>query len=136
MTQTTKMGSIVAKSHVWTRQQYGKMVEAGVFEPDDRVQLLNGKVVEMTPQSSRHATAVRQAQVAFQGIFGKGFDLRCQLPLGLSEDSEPAPDLAGSRDYTLRLVAGKDGVRDRAGNALADQLSRVLRIASARAARR
>jgi len=57
----------------------------------------------MTPQGSRHATAVRLVEEALRQAFGQGFDVRVQLPLAIDPDSEPEPDLAvvpGSpRDY-------------------------------------
>lgn len=48
----------------------------------------------MTPQGSRHATAIRLAEDTLRSIFGAGFDIRVQLPLALDLDSEPEPDLA------------------------------------------
>jgi Uma2 family endonuclease len=57
----------------------------------------------MAPQKSRHATAVRLAEIALRRAFGEGVDVRTQLPLALTDTSEPEPDVAavaGSpRDY-------------------------------------
>jgi len=80
------------------------MIEAGVFQPDDRLQLINGEIVEMSPQGSRHATAVRLVERALSKVFGAGHDIRSQLPLSLGDHSEPEPDVAvvrgAPRDYT------------------------------------
>ena len=46
----------VASPYRWTRAQYERMIEAGVLTEDDRVELLNGRIVEMSPQKSRHST--------------------------------------------------------------------------------
>ncbi len=87
----------------WTRDEYDRMIDAGVFTTEDHVELINGEIVTMTPQKSRHATAVRLADDALRRAFGEGVDVRAQLPLALSIDSEPEPDVAvvtGSpRDY-------------------------------------
>ncbi len=90
-------------AHRWTRAQYERMVEAGVFGEDDRVELIEGEVIRMSPQGSRHATAIRLVQQALQSVYSEGVLVDIQLPLALGRDSEPEPDVAiveGSpRDY-------------------------------------
>jgi Uma2 family endonuclease len=87
----------------WTRLEYEKMGDAGVFLPGERVELIDGEILEVTPQKSRHATAVTLAGDALRVAFGSGFQVRIQLPLALDPYSEPEPDVAvvvGSpRDY-------------------------------------
>jgi Uma2 family endonuclease len=87
----------------WSREEYDRMIDAGVLSPEDRVELVDGEIVTMTPQKSRHATAVRLADIAMRQAFGDQFDVRTQLPLALDPASEPEPDVAvvaGSpRDY-------------------------------------
>ncbi len=79
------------------------MIEAGVLSTEDRVELVDGDIVAMTPQKSRHAAAVRLTQIALDRAFGDGVDVRTQLPLALDPDSEPEPDVAvvsgAPRDY-------------------------------------
>jgi Uma2 family endonuclease len=87
----------------WSRLEYDRMIEAGVLAPEDRVELVDGEIVTMTPQKSRHATAVRLAEIALRRAFDETYDVRTQLPLALGLESEPEPDVAvvaGSpRDY-------------------------------------
>ena len=87
----------------WTRAEYERMIEAGVFHPEERAELIGGEIVTMTPQGSAHATAVSLTQDALRAAFGLGHNVRAQLPLALDPDSEPEPDVAvvpGSpRDY-------------------------------------
>ena len=87
----------------WTRPEYERMVEAGVFPPGERAELIDGEVLQMTPQGSVHATAVRLAEDLLRIAFGPGHDVRVQMPLALDPSSEPEPDVAvvcGSpRDY-------------------------------------
>ena len=97
------MTATAVQTHRWSREEYERMVSAGVFHPEERLELIDGEVFEMTPQSSRHATAVRLAEEALRMIFAQGYDIRTQLPLVLDPGSEPEPDVAvvpGSpRDY-------------------------------------
>jgi len=87
----------------WTRSEYHKMIEAGLFAPEERVELVEGEILRMTPQASAHFTAIRPAEKAAARAFGAGFEVRAQAPLALTRDSEPQPDIAivrGSpRDY-------------------------------------
>ncbi|MCX7672798.1 MAG: Uma2 family endonuclease [Thiobacillaceae bacterium] len=91
------------RTHRIPRQKYEQMVEAGIFGPEDRLELLDGELIEMAPQKSRHATAISLLAAALQTCFDQDHHLRVQMPLALDEYSEPEPDLAvvpGSpRDY-------------------------------------
>ncbi|CAI4031450.1 Uma2 domain-containing protein [Nitrospira tepida] len=78
----------------WTRQEYDRMAEAGIFSPDDRVQLIDGEIVTMTPQNSPHAAAIGKTQRVLDRIFGPNVWVRVQMPLIVDPDSEPEPDLA------------------------------------------
>jgi Uma2 family endonuclease len=87
----------------WTRREYDRMAEAGILSEDDRVQLIDGEIVTITPQNSQHAAAVGKAQRVIERLFEVHVWVRVQMPLILDPDSEPEPDLAvlpGSpRDY-------------------------------------
>jgi Uma2 family endonuclease len=88
--------------HLWTRQEYYKMSQAGLFE-QKRVELIEGQVIEMSPMSSLHATAVALVGKVLDQTFGNAYHIRNQTPLHAGERSEPEPDIAvvtGSiRDY-------------------------------------
>ncbi len=79
------------------------MTEAGVLTPEDRVELIDGEILTVTPQSSAHATGVSLVHDALRVALGHDVHIRVQLPLALGADSEPEPDVAvvaGSiRDY-------------------------------------
>ena len=87
----------------WSRAEYDRAVEAGVFEADARAELLEGNVLAMNPQGSRHATGVELAGEALRKAFGNRCRVRMQLPLAAGADSEPEPDAAvvegGIRDH-------------------------------------
>jgi len=79
----------------WTRREYERAGQLGLFGPEERLELVGGEVLQkMTPQSSRHAAAVSLAGEALRGIFPTGHHVRTQLPLALGSDSEPEPDIA------------------------------------------
>ena len=90
--------------HHWSREQYERAIDAGVFEPEAKLELIGGEITEkMSPQNSPHSAAIGALQYALDEAFSEGYWVRVQLPLALSDDSEPEPDLAvviGSwRDY-------------------------------------
>ncbi len=95
--------SVAVDSHRWTRREYENMVSGGVFHPEDKLELIEGEIYDVSPQSSRHATAIRLVEDALRRAYGSGFDVRVQLPAALDASSEPEPDVAvvegGPRDY-------------------------------------
>ncbi len=78
----------------WTREEYDKMIAAGMFTPGERVELVDGEILQMTPQGSVHAAVIQLVHDAIRAAFGPAFSVRPQLPIALSPDSEPEPDLA------------------------------------------
>lgn len=88
---------------LWARAEYDRLVSAGVFGPSDRVELLEGEIIEMSPEKSRHAAAVDLALEALRRAFSASYSIRVQHPLAVSDASEPEPDLAvvagSARDY-------------------------------------
>lgn len=70
------------------------MGEAGILAPDARVELIDGEIIEMSPQGSRHFTAMRQVEAVLRRVFHEGFDVRMQGPLDLNERNQPEPDVA------------------------------------------
>jgi Uma2 family endonuclease len=85
------------------RFQYEHLVETGVFGAGDRCELLDGEIIEMSPQKSRHATAVTLVAEAFRSGLDGNATVRIQLPFALDDHSEPEPDVAvvpgRPRDY-------------------------------------
>jgi Uma2 family endonuclease len=88
------MGAITQPTRRWTRAEYERLVADGYFQPGERLELVNGEIVAMTPQNRRHAIGVRMADEALRRSFGAGFEVQTQLPLALTPDSLPEPDAA------------------------------------------
>ena len=78
----------------FTADEYHRMAETGVLCHDDRVELVDGEIVEMTPIGSQHAACVDRMMVLLQRcVEGRGI-LRVQGPIRLDAHSEPQPDLS------------------------------------------
>jgi len=81
-------------------EEFHRMAAAGVFAEDDRVELLEGEVVEMTPIGSQHAGTVKWLNGWFQKHAGERVVVAVQDPLSLDPLSEPQPDLVLLRPRT------------------------------------
>jgi len=77
-----------------SRSEYERWIEAGVLRPEDRLELIDGALVEVTPQSGRHANTVERVRRALERRLAPGFLVRDQKPLALDDRSEPEPDIA------------------------------------------
>src|SRR5919109_5621813 len=87
--------AIRLKIHRFTVDEYHRMGEAGLFSEDDRVELLAGEIVEMSPLGPLHAGTVRRLTALFSAQLGAEVLISVQNPLLLrTEDSELQPDVA------------------------------------------
>jgi Uma2 family endonuclease len=75
------------------RARYDQLVGAGIFGPEDRIELLDGLLVAREPQGERHATVVGLVRAALEKAFGSGYHMREEKPIALDERSEPEPDV-------------------------------------------
>lgn len=75
--------------------EYYRMAEAGILSPDDRVELIEGEIVTMSPIGSRHAAGVdRTARAFFSRVAPEAGIVRVQAPVRLSHRTEPQPDIS------------------------------------------
>lgn len=72
---------------LWTREEYYKMADAGVFHPKERIELIGGRIVTMPPRNSPHFTALSLVEDALHAIFPTGYAIRVQGPLDVSPSS-------------------------------------------------
>ncbi len=77
----------------WTRAQYDKAVAAGVFTPADKIELIEGELIQKMPIHPPHTTAIILTQNALSQILSQDYHVRSQQPIALSNISEPEPDL-------------------------------------------
>lgn len=79
--------------HRWTRDQYARLIDRGLLDEDDPIELLDGLLLVKEPQHSPHRTAVLLAAKALDRAFGDGWFVQVQSPIILDERSEPEPDV-------------------------------------------
>lgn len=77
-----------------TADEYDRMVEAGIFHEDDHLELLEGVLIAMTPQSVPHARIIQRLNRLLIRAAGEAFDVRVQMPVRATAWSVPEPDLA------------------------------------------
>jgi Uma2 family endonuclease len=103
------------KTHEITRRRftvhdYHRMGEAGILHEDDRVELIEGEIVEMAAIGTRHFTCVNGlTRLLVRGV-GDAAIVSVQNPVRLDEHTEPQPDLAvlQTRDYRESLPRPED----------------------------
>jgi Uma2 family endonuclease len=97
----------------FTTAEYHAMAESGILAPDDRVELIEGEIWQMSPIGSRHASRVTRLSYAFISNLKKEEALVIsQSPIHLDDFSEPQPDLAllcyREDFYASKLPAAED----------------------------
>ena len=94
----------------FTVHEYHRMAEAGILHEDDRIELIDGEIVEMTAIGTRHFTCVNRLNHLLVGKAGEGVIVSIQNPVRLNEYSEPQPDVAliRARDYRESLPIPDD----------------------------
>ncbi len=92
--------------HRYDASSYFALADEGLVAPDQKVELLDGIIVAMAPQSPLHAAAVRYVESALRDAFPRGTVIRTRLPFVAGDSSVPEPDVAvvagDKRDYIDR----------------------------------
>ena len=89
--QSTAVPNPCAKH--WSREDYYRLSEQGWFR-GQRVELMEGELIILTPQSYAHANAVHLIFHQLSKLFGSEFSVRMQVPLLHEPDTEPEPDIS------------------------------------------
>lgn len=82
------------KPHRYTVDDYYRMADTGILKPDERVELIEGEIIDMPPIGIAHAYAVTRLAAIFSGMAGTRFIVYSQNPIHLNAHSEPRPDIA------------------------------------------
>jgi Uma2 family endonuclease len=80
--------------HRFSVAEYYRMGEVGILGEDDRVELVDGQIVEMPPIGPGHATSVTAVANRLAALVGDRALVRTQQPVRLGDLSEPLPDVA------------------------------------------
>src|SRR5262245_12245308 len=90
----------IANDPYWLRQfsvaEYHRMVQAGILTPDDRVELLEGWIVNKMSQNPPHRSSVGRVVRRVSPVLPNNWTMSVQGPIGLS-DSEPEPEVTRAR---------------------------------------
>jgi Uma2 family endonuclease len=78
----------------FSRQAYHRMFETGVLSNEKRYELIDGEVVMMSPLGPSNSALISRLTEFFVKHLPDQFECRIQLPLVVSDHSEPEPDLA------------------------------------------
>lgn len=87
------MAALTPTVHRFTRDEYYRMGEAGLFT-NERVELLDGEIITMSPHNPPHAGVTSRLTYALMQLLGSSFSVRVQAPIVLNDWSEPEPDIA------------------------------------------
>ena len=78
----------------FTADEYEQMIEAGILTEDDKVELLEGEIVQMAAVGNRHAECMARMNRAFYSRVSESAIVVGQNPIRLDDHSEPEPDIA------------------------------------------
>jgi Uma2 family endonuclease len=87
---------------LFTVEEYNRMAEVGILKPTDRVELIRGEIVEMSPPGRRHIAFVNNLNKLLVVRLGDRAIVSVQNPVIVGGDSEPQPDLAVLRPKSYR----------------------------------
>src|SRR2546425_2752082 len=88
------MADYETRTRRFTRAEYERLIDLGVFQPGEEIELIGGELMVAEPQGAPHYTAIRKTAKALEAAFGPGWEVRTEGPIGLDDDSEPEPDVA------------------------------------------
>lgn len=104
--------NLLEAQRIFTVDEYYRMAEAGILHEDDRVELIEGRIVELSPIGGRHAACVDKLNRLLNQRVGDAAIVRVQNPVSLPGDSEPEPDIALLRPREDFYAEGHPGPED------------------------
>ncbi|MGB3509943.1 MAG: Uma2 family endonuclease [Microcoleaceae cyanobacterium] len=86
--------SVQLLRRLFTVNEYYKMLEAGVLTENERVELIRGEIVKMSPIGIHHSACVKRLNELFILRLAKTVTVGIQAPVRLNDNSEPEPDIS------------------------------------------
>ena len=90
----SKPAEQLLRRHRYSVIEYRRMGETGILKNDQRVELIEGEIVDMSPIGSAHASTVTKLNQILGRAIGENAIIAIQNPITLNDFSEPQPDLA------------------------------------------
>lgn len=81
----------------FTVSEYYRMAEAGIIQPGERVELIEGRILKMSPKGTGHSASTTCANYSFREHLGNRAIVRIQEPVRIDDLSEPEPDVVLAR---------------------------------------
>ena len=128
---------VAAARRLFTREEYHRMGEVGILTHSDRVELIRGEIIKMSPQGLRHRAFIDNLTRLLATRLGDRAIVSIQMPIVLAEDTEPEPDVQILRrrpvPYKQREVRAEDAflLIEVAESSLAYDRSTKLRLYAA-----
>ena len=85
---------VAVARRLFTREEYHRMGEVGILKETDRVELIRGEIIQMSPIGRRHYAFVNNLTQLLVTRLGGRAIVAVQGPIALADDTEPEPDLA------------------------------------------
>ena len=92
--------------------QYYKMAEAGIIQPTDRVELIEGEILTMSPINSPHVGIINRLNKFLVRYLGDDASISIQNPIRINQRTEPEPDIVIAKyrkdEYGSKKITPKD----------------------------
>lgn len=82
------------KVRLWTVDEYHRLIETGILTTDEKVELLEGQIIQVSPQRPPHAATTQSTANYLSRLLADRAYIRVQLSITLLPNSEPEPDIA------------------------------------------
>jgi Uma2 family endonuclease len=93
ITQPKAVMNGLPEQRVFTAREYQQLVDTGVLHEDERIELIEGRIVRMPPKNVDHALATNRTIRCFTRALGERVIISGQNPILLNDFSEPEPDI-------------------------------------------
>ena len=104
------MTEVLYEKRLLRVEEYEEMGRTGILGPEERVELIHGEIVRMSPQNPLHSDCIERLTHLFVERLKCKPRVRVQLPVTLDDWNAPEPDLANVRpqSYAERHPGPKD----------------------------
>jgi Uma2 family endonuclease len=93
-TPTVAIAALPIHRRLFTADEFHTLARVGVLHEDDRLELIEGEIVEMSPIGSSHAGNVNRLIAVLTRAFGEKVVVSVQNPIRLDPQTEPQPDIS------------------------------------------
>jgi Uma2 family endonuclease len=104
--------AVQPRRYRFTAAEYHRLAEAGILGEDDRVELIDGEIIEMSPIGSRHMAGVNRLNRRLVRAVGDAAIVSVQNPIQVGDHHEPQPDVTVLRpradDYASAVPIAED----------------------------